>query len=640
MNNRMAKWTLLAAMTASMGILAVNSNVKADTLNTPAVSSPTQQAINSSRITATDVYAATATTPQAHASAYYNQTVNIPNGYNLSTVRGINNQTSAYQFQNNTAAAGISMNNYTSDPTAAQERVDVNNLTASQASQMNDFALNLVNQVRSQFGEAGFTSSNSTLSTVEGMANQYQNKGESLLNNGWHDQSILNGASENISAFALYDDNIANLGYEHFANVRGSELANFNRIPLIVVNNMDDLQAMVYYGVMGMLFNDASDNFGHAQNFLTNSHGNQMAVYPSVTYTTGTGTTSDGAGNVIGNFSYKVQRVDMHFIWPTASQVPATETQWHQNSNGTWSLLSNGQRQTGWQNVNGTWYYMNNDGIMETGIQSGINGQTYYFNNSGAMQTGWQQVNNSWYYFYGSGNAATGWFQSGAGNWYYFGDNGAALTGMQTINGHHYYFDTTNAWALTGWQKLNGSWYYFDPTNAWADTGWFQSGAGNWYYFGDDGAALTGMQTINGHHYYFAGTNAWALTGWQKLDGNWYYFDPTNAWADTGWFQSGAGNWYYFGDDGAVLTGMQTINGHRYYFDPVNAWALTGWQKLDGSWYYFDPTNAWADTGWQWLGHWFYFDNQGKMVTGNHVLIDNRYSSFDANGYWLGYDQQ
>ncbi len=637
MNNKVAKWTLLAAMTASMGILATTNNAKADSVPQQSV---TQQAINSSRISAADVYAATATTSQAHASSYMSQTVNIPSGYNLNTLRNINNQSSAYQFQNNTAITGMNINNYKSDSTAAQEKVDLNNLTDSQVNEMNNFAVGLVNQVRSQFGESGFNTNTNTLATVRGMATQYQNNGESLLSNGGHDQSILQGASENISAFALYDDNIANLGYEHFANVRGKELTDFSNIPLITVTNMDDLQAMIYYGVMEMLFNDAANNFGHAKNFLTNNVGSQMAVYPSITYATANGSSMDASGKVIGSFNFKVQRVDMHFIWPKANQIPATVSQWHKNSDGTWSLLSNGQRQTGWQNVGGTWYYMNNNGIMETGLQSGINGQTYYFNNSGAMQTGWQDINNSWYYFYGSGNAATGWFQSGAGYWYYFSNNGAALTGMQAINGHHYYFDTTNAWALTGWQKINNNWYYFDPTNAWADTGWFQTGAGNWYYFSNNGAALTGMQTINGHHYYFDATNAWALTGWQKINNSWYYFDPTNAWADTGWFQTGAGNWYYFGNTGAADTGWQTINGHRYYFDPTNAWAVRGWQKLDGNWYYFDQLNTWADTGWQWLGHWFYFDSQGKMKTGKHVLIDNKYSSFDANGYWLGYDQQ
>ena len=595
MNNKVAKWTLLAAMTASMGILATTNKAKADSVPQQSV---TQQAINSSRISAADVYAATATTSQTHASSYMSQTVNIPSGYNLNILRNINNQSSAYQFQSNTAINGMNINNYKSDPTAAQENVDLSNLTDSQVNEMNNFAVGLVNQVRSQFGESGFNTNTNTLATVCGMATQYQNNGESLLNNGGHDQSILQGASENISAFALYDDNIANLGYEHFANVRGKELTDFSNIPLITVTNMDDLQAMIYYGVMEMLFNDAANNFGHAKNFLTNNVGSQMAVYPSITYATASGSSTDASGKVIGSFNFKVQRVDMHFIWPKASQIPATVSQWHKNSDGTWSLLSNGQRQTGWQNVGGTWYYMNNNGIMETGLQSGINGQTYYFSNSGAMQTGWQDINNSWYYFYGSGNAATGWFQSGAGYWYYFGNNGAALTGMQTINGHHYYFDANSSAAMTGWQKINNNWYYFDPTNAWVDTGWFQTGAGNWYYFGNNGAALTGMQTINGHHYYFDATNAWALTGWQKINNSWYYFDPTNA------------------------------------------WAVRGWQKLDGNWYYFDQLNTWADTGWQWLGHWFYFDNQGKMKTGNHVLIDNKYSSFDANGYWLGYDQQ
>jgi SEC10/PgrA surface exclusion-like protein len=638
MNRKIARWTMVAALTTTMGLVAIDSNVKADTQVDPtATTTPTQQAISSATISATDLHAATAKA----AASQYNQQVNIPNGYTLNAVGSIHDNTAAVNFQNNTAGQGMRMNNYTSDPQAASESVDVSNLNADQTSQMNNFALNLVNQVRSKFGESGFTQTAGSIDVAKNMAGQYQNKQISLLNNGWHDQSILQGASENISAYGLYHDNIANLGYEHFAAVRGSELTDSSHLPLIVVTNMDDLQAMIYYGVMGMLFQDANDNFGHAQNFLTNTHGTVMGVYPSITSATNSGTTTDSNGNVVGHFNFNVQRVDMHFIWPKAEQLnngSQQTTTTHQPGwsqvNGVWYHYdNNGKLQTGWQKINGAWYYLNSsNGQMATGLQK-INGATYLLNNSGAMQTGWQKVNGHWYLFNGSGAAVTGWYKSGAGNWYYFGSDGASASGWQWINGHWYYFDNNNAWADAGWLKLGNSWYYLDPTNDWMLTGW-QWINGAWYYLQSNGQMATGLQKINGATYLLNGSGA-MQTGWKKVNGHWYLFNGSGA-AVTGWYKSGAGNWYYFGSDGASLSGWQTINGHRYYFDSTNAWALTGWQKIGDSWYYFDPTNAWADTGWQYLGHWFYFDDQGKMQTG-HVKVDGRYSNFDNNGYWLGY---
>src|SRR5699024_7765977 len=117
-----------------------------------------------------------------------------------------------------------------------------------------------------------------------------------LMDGHWHDPEILNNHSENIAAQQIYNDNINGSAVRPFASAKGNEFINNNAIPVFSVTTMDDLRALIYYGVMGMLFNDASDNFGHAQNFLTNPQRiNTLGIYPSITKSVGTGTYSDGS---------------------------------------------------------------------------------------------------------------------------------------------------------------------------------------------------------------------------------------------------------------------------------------------------------------------------------------------------------
>lgn len=283
--------------------------------------------------------------PQNAANLYSNnlaqinnvQNINFPNGYTIDSVRNINGTASAQQFEK-IAIQGIYQNNYQSDPNAAMEKVDIDNLTTDQVSRLNSYGLNLVNRARAEFGRVPFTQNNATINATRDMALQYQNKYESLLLGGWHDTSIITYHSENIAAFQIYDDNIPGLVVAPFATARGTDFTSTNSVPLFNINNMDDLQAMIYYGIMGMLFNDASDNFDHAKNFLVFKQPiTTMALYPSLTTTVNhNGRWSNGK-----NFSFKLKNVDLHYIWTTGNDYNRT----HFSNAGTvhsWNTADNG----------------------------------------------------------------------------------------------------------------------------------------------------------------------------------------------------------------------------------------------------------------------------------------------------------
>lgn len=613
--------TTVAALTTAVGIGIVENNVLADTQITDSVTSTNsnnnQPVI--SNVAQQQASATTAALYSANLNTQNTQYVNFPQGYTLDKLRGISNSTEANNFQQ-TTISGMSMNNYQSDSTSAKEYVNVNNLSPEQTIQMNQYGVGLVNQIRNEFGLEPFHLNDGTIERVRSMALEYQSKNESLMNGHWHDPEILNNHSENIAALQVYNDNINGLTVRPFATAKGNDFINNNAIPVFSVTTMDDLRALIYYGVMGMLFNDASDTFGHAQNFLTNPQRiNTLGIYPSITKSVGTGTYNDGS-----TFNFNLLNVDMHFIWAEGDNNSSTAEEY--NTPG-WHLIDNqwrhfdqaGLLELGWKWINGNWYYLEPaTGNMQTGLKN-INGNVYYLNNSGAMVTGWQRVNNDWYYFQNNGAALTGW-QFINGHWYYFTSQGVAETNWQWIGNHKYYFDLDNAWALTNWQNLSGNWYYFDLNNAWMDTNW-QWIDNNWFYFNPSyGQMMTGLQNI-GNSLYFLNTQhdgsyGAMRTGWWNINNNWYFF-YNNGTATKGWFQSGAGNWYYFGNDGKALTGWQKVNGKWYYFDASGS-ALIGWQKING--------------------HYYHFKNNGEADTGDVYLTNNGQSKlyhFDEQNAWL-----
>ncbi|WP_294405852.1 N-acetylmuramoyl-L-alanine amidase family protein [uncultured Clostridium sp.] len=99
---------------------------------------------------------------------------------------------------------------------------------------------------------------------------------------------------------------------------------------------------------------------------------------------------------------------------------------WDKNADGTWSYYNNGAKATGWVQ-SGAWYYLDANGIMQTGWLND-RGTWYYLNASGAMQTGWLNDRGTWYYLNASGAMQTGWLKDTDGRWYFLQSSGAMAT--------------------------------------------------------------------------------------------------------------------------------------------------------------------------------------------------------------------
>lgn len=527
MNNRFIKWTTLAAITTAAGLVLVNNNVLADSNDTVNSNNSTQLVVqNNSTSSNVELYS------DNLAQVNYAQHINFPNGYTLQAISNVNDgDKAAADNMENIARPGIAANNYQYDNNAQQESIDINNLTDDQVRQINRYALNLVNQARAQFGEQPFGQNQGTIDAVKSMTLQYQSKNESLLKGGWHDSEILGNHSENIAANQIYADTIE-LGQRPYATAKGSDFEDNYRVPLFTVTNMNDFQALVYYGVMGMLFNDADDYFGHAKNFLTYEQIiNNMAIYPEVL--PATNIASDGT-------PFQVKDVDVHFIWANGTeQTPTTITDgWHLSSNGQEVYFKNGQPLAGRNyiylpsltGVGSNWYLVDN-GVAQSKVQKWY-GTYYYFDPTTHLR-----VDNDYR-------------QAQWGMWYMFGQDGRIVTGA-----YHYM----------------GGLYYFDPST----------------YLRVDNTYVSVLPDGRG---YLLGADGRALTGVQKWCGSYYYFDPTTYLrVDNDYRQSQWGNWYMFGQDGRIVTGLKEWYGSYYYFEPVTFLKVQNqYIIINGVRYYFD----------------------------------------------------
>lgn len=104
---------------------------------------------------------------------------------------------------------------------------------------------------------------------------------------------------------------------------------------------------------------------------------------------------------------------------------------WKQNDTGWWYQYDDGSyASSGIKSINGEAYAFDQAGYMKTGWQS-INGKWYYFQPYGGMALSWVQLDGKWYYLDpGDGGAMhTSWLNQGDKR-YYMDSNGVMQTGI------------------------------------------------------------------------------------------------------------------------------------------------------------------------------------------------------------------
>ena len=286
----------------------------------------------------------------------------------------------------------------------------------------------------------------------------------------------------------------------------------------------------------------------------------------------------------------------------------------------------------------GYWHYKDASGKDLTGPQT-IDGVKVYFNPGGVQVKGgfgWD----GHYYDKDSGALVTNKFVEEYGRTYYVDENGNKAIGSKEVNGAWYYFEQygeliKNNFAPDG--------RYYDKYGKQVDFGtnrYFELN-GEWYYAGNDGAILKGPQTIDGVKVYFHqnGIQAKGYFVKDEEDNKSRYYDKDTGALATNQYVIAYNPYkhrnerYYVNDQGIRLTGPQTIDGKQVYFDTYEGSQVFD-NFADGG-YFYDQDGNRVDLGAnryvQIRDNWYYVGNDGKILTGEHI-IDGAHVYFEYGG--------
>ena len=334
----------------------------------------------------------------------------------------------------------------------------------------------------------------------------------------------------------------------------------------------------------------------------------------------------------------------------------------------------------GWNEKNGKKYYGNSKAEMVYGLET-INKHTYFFDEgTGEMVTGWFKYGSEWQYANDNGIVVTLDYEEFAkihkltvpdyvdslnfdlfvmGRRHHqrdltivcspgsYAEKFAKRYGLQYDNGKKQIigYDIDNVddkvdWIVSNYitddmtarQKINvlNSWL---ATNAEYDDTYSNYSA--------DGVLLKGTDVCQS--YALAFEKLLKKAGIECIYIRGYLMDPSNGHA---WnLVRVNGQWYHVDTTGTIYTTAALIADERRaniagwdkeaYLADINK---VGWVELNRQRFYYDgrAENGGRVTGWlEQYNNWYYFDQEGVMVTGE-VEIDGVLQSFNDYGRWLG----
>ncbi|MFT4107819.1 MAG: cell wall-binding protein [Lacrimispora sp.] len=163
----------------------------------------------------------------------------------------------------------------------------------------------------------------------------------------------------------------------------------------------------------------------------------------------------------------------------------------------------------------------------------------------------------------------------------------------------------------TGWVEENGSLRFYEEGDFYATDSWKKYGS-DWYYLDEDGEIATSQEI---DEYYVDDSGKRVINQWISVNNDNYWDSP----------DAPEVFWHYYGKDGkAVVSKWQKIEDKWYYFDEQGQ-MLTGKVEIGDFTYYLGDENDGAQkTGWFQLENadedaenplsWYYFDKDGAMV--------------------------
>ncbi len=208
---------------------------------------------------------------------------------------------------------------------------------------------------------------------------------------------------------------------------------------------------------------------------------------------------------------------------------------------------ANGEIGAGFVYTNGYYYYVNRDGVKQTGYFTAADGRRFYAYSFGGMVT------------------AQGWFTRDDGVRCYAWAGGEIKADFLTMDGKIYFINEYGI-KQTGYFRANtGKRYYADNSGVVVSAqGWFTRSDGVRCYAGPKGEINRSIYVFGAEACY-TDWDGVPIKGHFKDDsGKWYLSDSTGV-IKQGWIQRDGGS-YYVGSDWALYTGTRVIDGVEYVF--------------------------------------------------------------------------
>ena len=223
-------------------------------------------------------------------------------------------------------------------------------------------------------------------------------------------------------------------------------------------------------------------------------------------------------------------------------------------------------------------------------------------------------------------------------------------TGFKDDSVVQYYIEN-NGKLAKGIKTISGKKYYFDYCKlrgkySAKDKEWNPLYAvGNSYRYFDTqtGQMVVGFKKIDGKLYYHNKKDGLRVMGsggeksWKlkKLEGNYYALNGNGVIAQKEQKKISK-KWYYFDKDGKMVTGWQTIGKDKYYFDKNGVRTDNKIKKIGKYKYYFISSGKMiAGKMWNIGKYRYYFDKQGRMAIKKFVTQKGKKYYFDKDGHMV-----
>jgi arabinan endo-1,5-alpha-L-arabinosidase len=296
----------------------------------------------------------------------------------------------------------------------------------------------------------------------------------------WNDKDLASAKFDNV---ALYDSALTDQEVEGLYTRELSSLSETSAINSVTASDEGDYRCIV---------SDETGNTTSSAVKLTLSSNHESASKSSSSLSsstsTDTGTITVDANeasvqNAIKNSAEKTIIINL----PTVTQPNSTNNVPILTQNIILGLKAN---------LDKTLVLKTNDSTIEI---KGKDGQIQFTQNNTPL-SGFTTIGQSKYYLNSNGIMQTGWVQTPDSNWYYLDKATGVMKSewIQDTNGIWYYLNKTSGAMSTGWvQDTYGAWYYLDRTSGAMKTGWIQDN-GQWYFLYSNGSLATST-TIDGY---------------------------------------------------------------------------------------------------------------------------------------------